>query len=110
MIKYESCAIVWRTRVVSSAEWNALRSSGSHPRSAQRFAILVKICIAVAPIAVEMVDALDQWAFVRRVANPWDASKARHLSAVAKAADPDSWRCPLRDALDLESTERERGT
>jgi eukaryotic-like serine/threonine-protein kinase len=64
--------------------------------------------IAATPIAVEMVDALDQWAFVRRVANPRDDSRARLLSAVAKAADPDPWRCRLRDALDLESTERER--
>jgi Protein kinase domain len=64
--------------------------------------------IAAAPVAAEMVDALDQWAFVRRVANPRDASKARHLSAVAKAADPDPWRCRLRDALDLESTDRVR--
>src|ERR1041385_1076279 len=43
--------MVCRTRVVSSADRNALRSSGSHPRSAQRFAILVNICMAVAPIA-----------------------------------------------------------
>jgi eukaryotic-like serine/threonine-protein kinase len=64
--------------------------------------------IAAAPVAVEMVDALDQWAFVRRVANPRDASKARRLSAAAKAADPDPWRCRLRDALDLEPTDRER--
>lgn len=63
--------------------------------------------IAAAPIVVEIVDALDQWAFVRRVANPRDASKARHLAAVARAADPDSWRCRLRDALDLESADRE---
>ena len=64
--------------------------------------------LATAPIAAEMVDALDQWAFVRRVANPRDASKARLLSAVAKAADPDPWRCRLRDALDLEAMDRER--
>src|SRR3954447_18955006 len=64
--------------------------------------------IAAAPIAAEMVDALDQWAFVRRVANPRDASKARPLAVIAKAADPDPWRCRLRDALDLESTDRER--
>ena len=63
--------------------------------------------IAAAPIAAEMVDALDQWAFVRRMA-PRDASRARLLSAVAKAADPDPWRCRLRDALDLEATDRER--
>jgi eukaryotic-like serine/threonine-protein kinase len=64
--------------------------------------------VAAAPIAAEMVDALDQWAFVRRVANPRDASKSRALAAVAKAADADPWRCRLRDALDLESTDRER--
>jgi serine/threonine-protein kinase len=64
--------------------------------------------IAAAPIAAELVDALDQWAFVRRVANPRDASKVRHLSAIAKAADPDPWRCRLRDALDTEAADRER--
>jgi eukaryotic-like serine/threonine-protein kinase len=64
--------------------------------------------ISAAPIAAAMVDALDQWAFVRRVANPRDASKAQRLSAVAKAADPDLWRCRVRDALDLEPTDRER--
>ena len=63
--------------------------------------------IAAAPIAAEMVDALDQWAFLRRVAEP-QTPKVRHLSAVAKAADPDPWRCRLRDALDLEATDRER--
>jgi tetratricopeptide (TPR) repeat protein len=63
--------------------------------------------IAAAPIAVQMVDALDQWAFVRREMTPLDTSRARHLSAVAKAADPDPWRCRLRDALDLEATDGE---
>jgi hypothetical protein len=43
--------------------------------------------VPTTPMAVEMVDALDQWAFVRRVANPRDTSKAHRLSAVAKAAD-----------------------
>jgi serine/threonine-protein kinase len=64
--------------------------------------------IAATPIAAEMVDALDQWAFVRRVANPKDASKARELSAIATAADPDPWRAQLRDALDLEATDKEQ--
>jgi hypothetical protein len=64
--------------------------------------------IAASPIAAELVDALDQWAFVRRVAYPKDASTARRLAAVAKAADPDPWRCRLRDALDLEATDRKR--
>jgi serine/threonine-protein kinase len=60
--------------------------------------------IAAAPIAAEMVDALDQWAFIRRVLR---SPRVRHLSVVAKAADPDPWRCRLRDALDLESKDRE---
>jgi serine/threonine-protein kinase len=64
--------------------------------------------IAAAPIVVELVDALDQWAFIRRVLAPRDAPGARHLSAVARAADPDPWRCRLRDALGLESTDREQ--
>lgn len=64
--------------------------------------------IAVSPIAAEMVDALDQWAFVRRLANPRDAAQARHLSAVATAADPDPWRSRLREALDREATDREQ--
>jgi tetratricopeptide (TPR) repeat protein len=65
--------------------------------------------IAATPIVVEMVDALDQWAFIRRMlASHRDAPGARHLTAVAKAADPDPWRCRLRDALDLESMDRER--
>lgn len=64
--------------------------------------------IAAAPIASELVDALDQWAFVRRIVYRRDPSKARHLSAIAKAADPDPWRCQLRNALDLEATDREQ--
>jgi serine/threonine-protein kinase len=64
--------------------------------------------IAAAPIAAEMVDALDQWAFVRRVANHRDSSKASGLAAVATAADPDPWRSRLRDALDLDAKDRER--
>jgi serine/threonine-protein kinase len=64
--------------------------------------------VAAAPIAAPIVDALDQWVFVRRVAHPRDPSKARALSAVARAADPDPWRCRLRDALELESTDREQ--
>jgi serine/threonine-protein kinase len=64
--------------------------------------------IAAAPIVVELVDALDQWTFIRRTFAPRDAPRARHLTAVAKAADPDPWRCRLRDALELESTDRER--
>ncbi len=63
--------------------------------------------VAAAPIAADLVDALDQWAFVRRVAHPKDPSNARELTAIAKAADPDPWRCRLRDALDLQATDRD---
>jgi serine/threonine-protein kinase len=63
--------------------------------------------IADSPIANEVVDALDQWAFVRRIVYRHKPSKARHLSAIAKAADPDPWRSRLRDALDLEATDKE---
>lgn len=63
--------------------------------------------VSASRIAADMVDALDQWAFVRRVADPRDDSRARRLSAVARAADPDPWRCRLRDALDVEPTDRE---
>ncbi len=61
--------------------------------------------IAATPISAAMVDALDQWAFVRRIAYPKDASKARELSAIATAADPDPWRSRLREALDREGTD-----
>lgn len=64
--------------------------------------------ITASPIAAEMVDALDQWAFVRRVANPKDTSKARELSAIATAADTDPWRARLREALDLEATDKQQ--
>jgi tetratricopeptide (TPR) repeat protein len=62
--------------------------------------------IAAAPITVGMVDALDQWSFIRRVLAPRDFSRAQHLSAIARVADPDPWRCRLRDALDLEAMDR----
>jgi len=64
--------------------------------------------IAATPVAIDLVNALDQWAFICRVLAPKDAPGARHLSAVAQAADPDPWRCRLRDALDLESADKER--
>ena len=63
--------------------------------------------IAAMPVAAEMVDALDQWAFIWRRARPAGTTRARRLAAVARAADPDPWRCRLRDALDLEATDPE---
>src|SRR5471030_2767770 len=55
-------------RVSPMAARNAKHSSCSHARSAQRFAIFVKICIAVAPIARPRAGAacvppaIDTWA------------------------------------------------
>ena len=51
-MRYESCAIVARMRVSSSAARKVRHSSSGHTRSAHRFAIFVKICIADAPIAL----------------------------------------------------------
>ncbi len=64
--------------------------------------------IAASPIAAEIVDALDQWAFVRRIAYPWGPSRFHQLLAIARAADPDPWRCRLRDALQLEAKDKEQ--
>jgi serine/threonine-protein kinase len=60
--------------------------------------------VAGSPIADTLVDALDQWAFIRRTQK---SPTARQLSQVARAADPDPWRTCLRDALDLEASDPE---
>jgi serine/threonine-protein kinase len=62
--------------------------------------------VAASPVAIDLVNALDQWTFLRRMVKPQDMSGARHISAVAKAADPDPWRCRLRDMLELEGKDR----
>jgi tetratricopeptide (TPR) repeat protein len=62
--------------------------------------------IAASPVAIDLVNALDQWTFVRRMVKPQDGSWAGDISAVAKAADPDPWRCRLRDLLELEGKDR----
>ncbi len=49
--------------------------------------------------AVALAAAIDDWAAVRRVRKA-DRAGAAALSAVARAADPDSWRNSLRNALD----------
>src|SRR5205823_880297 len=51
-IRYESWAAVARTGVSVSAARKAMHSSSAQARSAQRLAIFVKICMAVAPIAL----------------------------------------------------------
>lgn len=62
--------------------------------------------VAKAPIAVELVNALDQWTFLHRGVPPHAPSlQARYLSEVARVADPDPWRCRLREALELPPSE-----
>src|SRR5258708_5253102 len=51
LIRYESCAMVSRTRLSARPARKSMDSWSSHARSAQRFAIFVKICIAVEPVA-----------------------------------------------------------
>lgn len=62
--------------------------------------------IAASPITVELVNSLDQWAFVHQHIATGESPQARQLSAIAKVADPDPWRCRVRDALDLSLTEK----
>jgi serine/threonine-protein kinase len=57
--------------------------------------------IAASPIADALVDSLDQWTFIRKMLKD---PEAKHLSAVASAADPDAWRRRLREALDMQGT------
>jgi eukaryotic-like serine/threonine-protein kinase len=63
--------------------------------------------LARSPVAAELANALDQWAFIRR--GPLgDAAGEQRLVAVAKAADPDPWRNQLRDTLGRMNTDRDR--
>ncbi len=64
--------------------------------------------IAASPIAVELVNSLDQWAFVHRHVVTKDNPQDRQLSAIAKTADPDPWRCRVRDALKLSLSDKEK--
>jgi tetratricopeptide (TPR) repeat protein len=57
-----------------------------------------------AAVRLALAAALDDWAAVRRDKRT-DADGARRLGAAARAADPDPWRCDLRDALDLPDKE-----
>jgi eukaryotic-like serine/threonine-protein kinase len=61
--------------------------------------------LAQSPLAAELANALDQWAFLRRKRDP---SGERRIVAVAKAADPDRWRNQLRDTLSLMNRDRIR--
>jgi serine/threonine-protein kinase len=55
--------------------------------------------LAASPVAADLANALDQWAFLRRSWRLRDPADAARLVAAAKAADPDPWRNRLRDAL-----------
>lgn len=51
-------------------------------------------------IAVQLANALDQWAFIRKREGPRFRPEASRLVAIAKIADPDDWRNKLRDTLE----------
>jgi tetratricopeptide (TPR) repeat protein len=51
-------------------------------------------------IKAELAGALDVWAVARQKARPDSDRSWRTLLAVARAADPDEWRCRLRDVLE----------
>jgi serine/threonine-protein kinase len=55
------------------------------------------------PVAAELANALDQWAFIRRGPGLQDWDGARRIVAMAKATDPDPWRNRLRDSLDTDA-------
>jgi eukaryotic-like serine/threonine-protein kinase len=63
--------------------------------------------LAASPVAAELGNALDQWAFRRRMPRVRDEAGARRLVAIAKAADPDPWRNQLRDTLYATAANRE---
>jgi serine/threonine-protein kinase len=55
--------------------------------------------LAESPVAPELANALDQWAFIRRGPGRQGHDYAARLIAIAKTADPDPWRNRLRDTL-----------
>ncbi len=55
--------------------------------------------LTTSPVAPELASALDQWAILRRSRVLHDPAGADRLVAVARAADPDSWRDRLRDTV-----------
>jgi eukaryotic-like serine/threonine-protein kinase len=56
-------------------------------------------CIRASSIRQELARALDTWSAVRRRAGSKERPDWQQLLEVAKAADPDNWRNPLRTAL-----------
>jgi serine/threonine protein kinase/tetratricopeptide (TPR) repeat protein len=50
-------------------------------------------------VALELASFLDKWAVSLRGRDPQDEARWKPLLDVARTADPDGWRCHLRDAL-----------
>jgi hypothetical protein len=76
------------------------RASGALPLVPAETVAGAQIRDRPADVALALAAVLDDWAAVRRDKRK-DAEAARRLSAAARLADPDPWRCDLRDALDL---------
>ena len=55
--------------------------------------------LAASPAMVDLANALDHWAFLRRGRTLHDPDGAARLVAAALAADPDPWRTQLRTTL-----------
>ena len=85
--------------IAESGYGQAFRAAGldpdRHPAEAGRALLARPPAVAQAAAA-----ALDHWAATRRMYRPDPAAAAR-LARAARAADPDPWRCQLRDALDI---------
>jgi serine/threonine-protein kinase len=64
--------------------------------------------LAASPVAPELANALDQWAFIRRGPHSRDEAGAWRLVTIAKTADPDPWRNRLRDTLGRMNEDRGR--
>ena len=64
--------------------------------------------LAASPVAAELANALDQWAFLRRGPVLRNAAGEQRLVAVAKATDPDPWRNRLPDTLGRMNEDRVR--
>ena len=62
--------------------------------------------LAQSPLAAELANALDQWAFLRRRRDRRVAAGDQQIVAVAKVADPDRWRNQLRDTLSVTARDR----
>ncbi len=87
------------------ADLDYVRADREHATAFRNYGIDVELLptpeaaslVAAAPIAAELVDSLDQWSFIRKTSKQ---PGAEQLSAIAKAADSNPWRCRVRDVLD----------